>query len=55
VKNFVVQKQMEYVMISNCEQIIIYNEVVVACLHMISLSGLGIRTIDASKNMRKLR
>lgn len=53
-KNFAMQKQMEYVMISNCEQIITYNEVVVACLQMNFLSGLGIRTTDASKDVRKL-
>ena len=40
-------------MISSGEQIMIYNEVVVACLQMISLSDLEIRTTEGSKSMRK--
>ena len=41
------------IMISSGEQIINCNEVVVACLQMISLSDLGIRTTEGSKGMRK--
>jgi hypothetical protein len=42
------------IIISSDEQTVIYNEVVVACLEMISLSGFGISMKEGSKCMRKL-
>jgi hypothetical protein len=41
------------IMISSDGQTIIYNEVFVACLHMISLSGLGVRKTEGSTCVRK--